>query len=119
MFPRYIMSKYMQIDIRLTPFYDNSFEEKFPRIAELLDRIPYGEHRKRELSLYEMIDVEIGHAAPLVADWDGDGVRDLLVGQFQGGHLRIYRKVGTDTEPRFAGFEKLRTGKELASVPSG
>lgn len=47
----------MQIDIRLTPFYDKSFGENFPKLAELLDRIPYGEHRKRELSLYEMIDV--------------------------------------------------------------
>ena len=28
------------------------------------------------------IDVSVGHAAPYVLDFDGDGVRDLLVGEF-------------------------------------
>src|SRR5438067_2281892 len=28
------------------------------------------------------LDVDVGHAAPLVVDWDGDGKKDLLVGQF-------------------------------------
>ena len=28
------------------------------------------------------IDTEVGHAAPFVGDFDGDGVDDLLVGQF-------------------------------------
>ncbi|MCI0747754.1 MAG: hypothetical protein L0Y58_20295, partial [Verrucomicrobia subdivision 3 bacterium] len=34
------------------------------------------------------IDVEIGHAAPWVADFNGDGKFDLLVGQFGNGKLR-------------------------------
>ena len=34
------------------------------------------------------IDTDIGHAAPLVTDFDGDGLDDLLVGQFGDGHLR-------------------------------
>ena len=67
----------------------------------------------------ERIDVEIGHAAPLVTDWDGDGIRDLLVGQFKGGHLRIYRNEGTDASPRFADFAMFQTRKALGSVPSG
>jgi hypothetical protein len=62
----------------------------------------------------EPINVEIGHAAPFVADWDGDGVRDLLVGQFGDGRLRIYRNVGTNKEPAFQGFT-LFGGK----VPTG
>ena len=65
------------------------------------------------------IDVTVGHAAPLVLDWDGDGVRDLLVGQMGGGRLRIYRNVGTDAAPRFEGFEHFRAAGADATVPSG
>jgi hypothetical protein len=46
------------------------------------------------------VDVEVGHAAPLVVDLDGDGSRELLVGQFGDGKLRIYPIGGTKTAPR-------------------
>jgi hypothetical protein len=65
------------------------------------------------------IDVDTGHAAPLVADFDGDGVPDLLVGQFGEGKLRIYRNVGTAKEPKFGGFNWFKTGEQEARVPSG
>src|SRR5688500_8748280 len=45
------------------------------------------------------INVEIGHAAPAVLDVNRDGKKDLLVGQFGGGKLRIYTNQGTDAEP--------------------
>ncbi len=86
------------------------------------------------------IDVTIGHAAPYVFDVDGDGVRDLLVGEygkgafngsrlpaatlkkwgtaFDEGKLRIYRNVGTNTAPVFDGFEYMRAGGEIASIPT-
>ena len=65
------------------------------------------------------IDVEIGHAAPLVTDWNDDGVSDLLVGQFAAGQLRIYLNRGTNEAPRFEDYSLLRTRKELGSIPSG
>ncbi len=69
-----------------------------------------------------VIDVEIGHAAPFVADIDKDGKPDLLVGQFGSGRLRIYKNVADDEdgeEPRFAGFQWLMAEKEISSVPTG
>jgi hypothetical protein len=47
------------------------------------------------------INADLGHAAPFFADFDGDGVKDLLVGQFSDGKLAIYRNIGTNEEPKF------------------
>jgi hypothetical protein len=41
----------------------------------------------------------IAHAGPLVCDHDGDGVADLLVGNFRG-TIQVYRNAGTKTSPR-------------------
>jgi hypothetical protein len=65
------------------------------------------------------IDTTIGHAAPFVGDFDGDGVRDLLVGQFGDGILWIYRNVGTNTHPKFAAGVKFKEGKKDGRVPTG
>ena len=64
------------------------------------------------------IDVEVGHAAPFLADLDGDAKRDLLVGQFGGGKLRIYKNQGTDREPRFAKYDYMKAGADLGTVPA-
>ncbi len=87
----------------------------------------------------ELIDVAVGHAAPYVIDFDGDGKRDLLVGEFgvgsfpserlpndpklrsqdfSLGKLRVYRNLGTDSDPRYDGYEYLVAGAEHASIPT-
>ncbi len=88
----------------------------------------------------EPIDVAVGHAAPHMMDIDGDGLRDLLVGEFgkepfdverlpvavrekwggdfNDGRLRIYHNVGTTAAPAFEDFKYLRAGKEYASIPT-
>ena len=66
----------------------------------------------------EPLDVEqSGHAAPFFGDIDGDGVRDLLVGQYEEGKLRIYRNVGKDNDPLFDSYDFLRIGGKDAIVP--
>jgi len=65
------------------------------------------------------IDTQIGHAAPFVGDFDGDGVRDLLVGQFGDGILWVYRNTGTNSKPRFAAGVKFKDGGPDGRVPTG
>lgn len=65
------------------------------------------------------IDVEKGHAAPLVCDWDGDGLPDLLVGQFGSGRLLVFRNVGTRKEPKLSEPVVFRAGGAEGTVPSG
>ena len=41
------------------------------------------------------------HCKPTMADWNGDGRLDLLVGE-NGGHIFFFENIGTRQEPRFA-----------------
>ena len=63
------------------------------------------------------IDVSIGHATPYVIDWDRDGKPDLLVGQFDGGKLRLYLNQGSKEAPKFDGFTFVQAGGQDASIP--
>jgi hypothetical protein len=57
-----------------------------------------------------------GHSSPWVADVDGDGVRDLVVGDFSG-LFRLYRNEGTNQAPRYAKAVNLQAGDADAKVP--
>ena len=72
-----------------------------------------------------------GLAAPALWDWNGDGKRDLLVGEFEtnsgedfpmgagGSTIRVYLNVGTDADPKFTDeFEWARdTEGTILEVP--
>ena len=64
------------------------------------------------------IDTDIGHAHPLFYDFDHDGKRDLLVGQFGEGKLRIFKNIGTDTAPKFGEMSWFMAGGEIGKVPA-
>jgi len=82
------------------------------------------------------IDVTTGHAAPLVYDFDGDGIRDLLVGEFgsgefsgpvhtnvegahkwNNGRLRFYKNNGTNYDMKLGDWKYVEAGDEVAVVP--
>lgn len=72
----------------------------------------------RALASGEPIDVDTGHSAPYFADFDGDGLKDLLVGQFGGGRLRIYLNKGKPGEPRFGDFFYFQAAGADGTVPT-
>ena len=57
-----------------------------------------------------------GHSSPWIADVDGDGVNDLVVGDFSG-LFRFYRNEGTNKQPRYAKLVNLQAGGVDAQVP--
>ncbi len=50
------MSQFMQIDIRVIPFYEVPFEKRFPRLVGLLRGLSYQEILKNEISFYDLVD---------------------------------------------------------------
>jgi len=73
----------------------------------------------RLMAAGEPIDVEIGHLVPCVSDWNSDGKKDLLVGQFKSGAIRLYLNQGTDTEPIFGDFSMLNAGGKPIRLDAG
>ena len=55
-----------------------------------------------------------GYAAPCWADLDGDGKKDLLVGQFNGGKIRVFKNLG---DGKLSAGEWLMAGGKAAEVP--
>jgi hypothetical protein len=62
---------------------------------------------------------EGGFAAPFMGDFDGDGKKDLLVGQWHAGRLRIYRNVGGGGAPELGKGEDFVADGGWACVPWG
>lgn len=55
-----------------------------------------------------------GYAAPCWADIDRDGKKDLLVGQFRQGKIKVYKNLGGG---KLAAGSWLQAGGKVAEVP--
>lgn len=56
-----------------------------------------------------------GHAGPCLSDVDGDGLTDLVLGDFSG-KFRLFRNVGTPSQPRYAAPQLIMGGDTYAQV---
>ena len=59
------------------------------------------------------------YGAPVMYDWDGDGNKDLICGEFDGGYMRYYRNTGADSSPEFNGYEYLSASGSQITLPYG
>ncbi len=59
---------------------------------------------------------KIAHAGPAVADVDGDGDRDLVVGDFPG-YFWLFENRRDDRTPKYVAKGKLQAGGEAAKTP--
>ena len=55
-----------------------------------------------------------GYAAPCWADVDMDGKKDLLVGQFNGGKIQVFKNLG---DGKLAEGNWLEAGGGVATIP--
>ncbi len=65
------------------------------------------------------IDLTVGHASPLVTDWDGDGDKDLLVGRYLYGNIMLFTNDGTNDSPVLTYTSMLQAGGTTLALPYG
>jgi hypothetical protein len=68
------------------------------------------------LSWNDTIDV-IVFSSPITYDWDGDGDKDLLVGQFFYGYISFYENIGTNYAPVFGDSYFLYADGSIITLP--
>jgi len=65
------------------------------------------------------VPIDVGEvSAPLMFDWNRDGRKDLLCGQYDSGKIRFYQNLGSDSAPVFSGYQFLRADSADITFPS-
>ena len=56
---------------------------------------------------------------PTMVDWNNDGAKDLLVGQYTSGYIWLYLNQGTNLNPVFSGGTQVQSGGVPINVSYG
>ena len=67
----------------------------------------------------QIIQTEHNGIIPNAGDWNGDGIKDLLVGTYQNGNIYFYPNSGTNVEPIFATRSLLQAGSSIIALSYG
>lgn len=59
------------------------------------------------------------YGSPVMTDWNGDGNKDLICGEYNGGYIRFYPNTGPDSSPVFNGFQYLAASDSQITLPYG
>ena len=59
------------------------------------------------------------YLSPCVGDWNNDGKKDLLLGQFTDGWIWLYLNQGTDINPLFNSGSLVESGGQPITVTYG
>jgi hypothetical protein len=66
------------------------------------------------------VPIDVGYyGAPTMYDWNHDGAKDLVLGQFDSGKVRLYLNQGPDTAPAFNGYTFFQSGGVDITLPYG
>ena len=64
--------------------------------------------------------IDVGYyGAPCIADWNGDGNKDMVLGVFGGGNIRFYANENTNDSPVFNSFTTMKADGTNITLPSG
>lgn len=59
------------------------------------------------------------YSAPCVGDWNHDGKKDLVIGQFDAGNIWVFLNKGTDANPSFNGGTLLKVDGQPITTSYG
>ncbi len=64
--------------------------------------------------------IDVGYyGAPCIVDWNGDGLKDLVLGQFSYGKIRFYANSGSNSAPVFTGYSYIKSDGVDITMPYG
>lgn len=66
------------------------------------------------------VDIKVSYyGSPCIYDWNGDGLKDLIVGEFTYGNIRLYMNSGTNAAPVFTTYTLMTADGVAITLPYG